>query len=363
MNHFALRLVAWEMTRACNLACVHCRAGACSEADPEQLTLDEGKILIDGIREVGTPILIMTGGEPLLRPDFYELATYGIERGMRVVLATNGTLVDRATAKKISKVGIARVSISIDGPDSQDHDAFRKIPGAFDAAMSGIANLRAAAVPVQINTTLTKRNREKLPEIMQLAKSVDASAFHVFLLVPTGRAREMSGEEMGPEEYEETLRQFYHLGKSCGMETKATCAPQYYRIMRQEAKNEGIEVSEKNFGMNAFTRGCLAGLSFVFVSHRGNLQPCGYFDVKAGSIRERTFQDLWKNAVLFNELRNFRRLEGKCGKCNYVRFCGGCRARAYEATGRYMSAEPYCAYQPPSQAPERHNGTHPQTEN
>jgi heme b synthase len=305
----------------------------------------------------------MTGGEPLLRPDFYELAQYGKKSGMRVVLATNGTLVDRATAEKISKVGIARVSISLDGPTAQEHDAFRKIPGAFDAALEGIANLRSASVPVQINTTLTKRNRERLSEIMSLAKSMDASAFHVFLLVPTGRARQMSGEEMGPEEYEETLHQCYCLSKSCGMETKATCAPQYYRIMRQEAKSEGIEVSEENFGMNAFTRGCLAGLSFVFVSHRGNLQPCGYFDVKAGSVREREFQDLWENAALFNDLRNFRQLEGKCGKCDYVRYCGGCRARAYEATGRYMAPEPYCAYEPPSQARKRHDGVHSQTKN
>ena len=351
------------MTRACNLACVHCRAGACTEADPEQLSPAEGKQLIDGIRKVGTPILIMTGGEPLLRPDFYELAQYGIKSGMRVVLATNGTLVDRGTAQEISKVGIARVSISLDGPTAQEHDAFRKIPGAFDAALEGIANLRSASVPVQVNTTLTKRNREKLSEIMRLAKSIDASAFHVFLLVPTGRARQMSGEEMGPEEYEKTLRQFYRLSKSCGMETKATCAPQYYRIMRQEARIEGIEVSEKNFGMNAVTRGCLAGLSFVFVSHRGNVQPCGYFDVKAGSVREREFQDLWENAALFHDLRNFRGLEGKCGKCDYVRYCGGCRARAYEGTGRYMAPEPYCAYEPPSQVRKGHDGVHPQTKN
>ncbi len=343
---FDLRLVAWEMTQACNLACVHCRAGACKEALPDEMTYVEGKKLIDGIRSVGTPILIMTGGEPLLRKDFFDLAKYGLSVGLRVVLATNGVLVDTSTAKKIAQIGIRRVSISLDGPTSDDHDAFRQVVGAFDASLRGIHNLRQASVQVQINTTLTKRNRDKLPQIMKLAEELGASAFHVFLLVPTGRARKMSGEEMDADQYEETLKEFYYLSRSSAMETKATCAPQYYRIMRQEAKREGLEVTERTFGMNALTRGCLAGLSFVFVSHSGQLQPCGYFDVKAGNVRESDFQHLWENAPLFNELRNLRLLEGKCGRCDYLRYCGGCRARAYESTGRFMAEEPYCAYVP-----------------
>lgn len=343
---FSLRLVAWEMTQSCNLACVHCRAGAGRQALPDEMTFQEGKKLIDGVRSVGTPILIMTGGEPLLRKDFFELAQYGVSRGLRVVLATNGVLVDMDMAKKIFAVGIKRVSISIDGPTAQDHDAFRQVIGAFDASLTGIENLRRASVQVQINTTLTKKNRDKLPEIMRLAEELGATAFHVFLLVPTGRARQMSGEEMGPEQYEETLRDFYYLSRSSPMETKATCAPQYYRIMRQEAKRGGLEVTEKTFGLNAVTRGCLAGLSFIFVSHAGEVQPCGYFDVKAGSVRKAEFKEIWENATLFNELRNFRLLEGKCGHCDYIRYCGGCRARAYEVTGRYMAPEPYCAYLP-----------------
>lgn len=356
---FSLRLVAWEMTQACNLACVHCRAGACKHALPDELTTREGKKLIDGIRSVGAPILIMTGGEPLLRKDFFELAEYGVHAGLRVVLATNGVLVDGPTANKIAQVGVRRVSISLDGPTAEEHDAFRQVVGAFDASLNGVQNLRQAAVPVQINTTVTKRNRAKLKDIMKLAEEIGAAAFHVFLLVPTGRAREMAGEEMGPEEYEETLREFYYLSRSTSMETKATCAPQYYRIMRQEAKREGLEVTERTFGMNALTRGCLAGLSFVFVSHAGELQPCGYFDMKAGSVRDAEFKDLWEQAPLFNQLRNFRLLEGKCGRCDYVRYCGGCRARAYEATGRYMAPEPYCGYLPPAMRSSGPDGSSP----
>ncbi|MFC1833323.1 heme b synthase [Thermodesulfobacteriota bacterium] len=346
MKPFQLRLVAWEMTRSCNLACVHCRASACTEPEPDQLTTKEGEALIDGIAKVGKPILIMTGGEPLMRDDFFRLAEYAKRAGLRPALATNGVLVTPGVAGKIRDVGIARVSISLDGPTADEHDSFRGVPGAFKASLGGIANLRAAGVSVQINTTLTTRNRHQLAEIMKLAEEVEAEAFHVFLLVPTGRAKGMAGEEMGPKEYEETLLEFYRLGRSTGMETKATCAPQYYRIMRQEAKKDGIEVSEQTFGLNARTRGCLGGLSFVFVSHRGDLQPCGYFDSQAGNVREKAFSDLWENAGLFKNLRNFRLLEGKCGKCDYVRFCGGCRARAHELAGDYMAEEPYCAYRP-----------------
>ncbi|MCX5871856.1 MAG: radical SAM protein [Deltaproteobacteria bacterium] len=348
MKPFSLRLVAWEMTRRCNLKCIHCRAGACDGIDPNELTYQEGIRLIDGIREQGAPILIMTGGEPLLRKDFFELADYAIRSGLRAVLATNGSLVTLELAREIAAVGIPRASVSLDGPTAQYHDLFRGVPGAFKSSLHGIKMLRAAGVGVQINTTLTRRNRHQLPEMIKLAEKLDAAAFHVFLLVPTGRARDMSGEEMGPEEYEQTLLEFYQIGRKTKLETKATCAPQYYRILRQQLAREGIEVTESAFGLNAHTRGCLGGLSFVFVSHTGDVQPCGYFDDKAGSIRENSFSHIWLESELFQELRNFKRLEGKCGKCDYIRFCGGCRARAYELTGRRMAEEPYCAYQPPA---------------
>jgi len=348
LNPFELRLVAWEMTRACNLACVHCRAGACPDADPDELSFEEGRSLIDGIAKVAKPILIMTGGEPLLRADFFDLARYATNVGLRAVLATNGVLVTPEITRDIAEAGIARVSISLDGPTAEEHDSFRKVPGAFESSLRGIDNLRSAGMSVQINTTLTRRNRERLAQIMELAEKTGADAFHVFLLVPTGRARDMAGEAMGPDEYEETLTEFYRLARKSRLETKATCAPQYYRILRQQAKTEGLEVTERAFGLNARTRGCLGGISFVFVSHKGDLQPCGYFDMQAGSVREKEFGEIWKNAALFEDLRNFSLLEGKCRKCDYLRFCGGCRARAFELTGRYTAEEPYCAYQPPA---------------
>ncbi len=348
MKQSELRLVAWEMTRTCNLACVHCRAGASTHVDPDELTTAEGKKLVDEIAQVGKPILIMTGGEPLLRSDFFELAAYARDVGLRPVLATNGVLVDAEMAARIARVGIPRVSISLDGPTAEEHDEFRKVSGAFRAALDGVANLRAHSVGVQINTTLTKRNRAALRRMVQMAEDIGAVAFHVFLLVPTGRAKDMAGEEMNPAEYEETLLEFYEISRATKLETKATCAPQYYRIMRQQAKAEGIEVTPETFGLNAHTRGCLGGISFVFVSHTGTLQPCGYFDVQAENVRDKSFGEIWRESELFLNLRNFSKLEGKCGKCGYVRFCGGCRARAYEHTGNYLAQEPYCAYAPPA---------------
>ncbi|MGC8602876.1 MAG: radical SAM protein [Desulfomonilaceae bacterium] len=348
MKPFSLRLVAWEMTRRCNLKCVHCRAGASDVLDPNELSFSESIKLIEGIREQGTPILIMTGGEPLLRKDFFPLADHAIKTGLRAVLATNGALVTHEIAKEIAKVGIPRASVSLDGPVAKDHDDFRGVPGAFEASLNGIEMLKSAGVDVQINTTVTRRNRHQLSEMAKLVEKLNAAAFHVFLLVPTGRARDMRGEEMGPEDYEQTLLEFYQIARKSKFETKATCAPQYYRILRQQAALEGIEVTENTFGLNAHTRGCLGGLSFAFISHIGDVQPCGYFDDKAGSIRKMDFSRIWLESELFSELRNFKMLEGKCGKCDYIRFCGGCRARAYEVTGRHMAEEPYCAYQPPA---------------
>ncbi len=336
------------MTRRCNLKCVHCRAGASDLIADNELTHDESIKLIDEIRQEGTPILIMTGGEPLLRKDFFPLAEYAVKSGLRAVVATNGALVTGEIARDIARVGIPRASVSLDGPSASDHDSFRGVTGAFENSLRGIELLKGAGVDVQVNTTLTRRNRSQLKEMVRLAEKLDAKAFHVFLLVPTGRARDMSGEEMGPEEYEETLLEFYEIGRKTRLETKATCAPQYYRILRQQAARENIDVNAETFGLNAHTRGCLGGLSFAFVSHIGDVQPCGYFDDKAGSIREEGFGRVWRESTLFNELRNFGLLEGKCGKCDYIRFCGGCRARAYELTGRHMAEEPYCAYQPPA---------------
>ncbi len=339
------RLVAWELTNACNLACIHCRASAIKQPQPGELSTAEAKHFIDELVEY-KPIIILTGGEPLLRADVYDIARYATGRGLRAVLATNGTLLTPDIAQKLKDAGIQRISISIDGATAQTHDTFRGEPGAFVAALQGIDILKKAKISFQINTTITKRNLDEIARIYDLALELGATALHIFLLVPTGRGEEIEEEEIPPEEYERVLNWFYDKSKDSRLQLKATCAPHYFRIMRQRAKAEGIRITRETHGFEAMTKGCLGGSAFCFVSSKGDVYPCGYLPVLAGNIRERPFKMTWEKSKVFNDLRDSGKLKGKCGKCEYRTVCGGCRARAYAAGGDYLGEEPYCVYVP-----------------
>ncbi|WP_033396682.1 heme b synthase [Thermodesulfobacterium thermophilum] len=343
---FKPRLIAWELTRSCNLDCVHCRAAASKGPYANELTTEEIFRILEEIKEVAEPIIILTGGEPLLRKDLFQIAKRSIDLGFKPVLATNGTLITKEVAQQIKETGISRVSISLDGSTPESHDNFRKVPGAFEGALKGIENLKKVGVPFQINTTITPQNLEELPKVHELAKSLGAVAHHIFLLVPVGRGKELSTGGINAEKYEEILGWFYEQRDRCNLQLKATCAPTYYRILRQRAKKEGKEVTVENFGLDAMTRGCLAGTGFCFISHVGIVQTCGYLEVPCGNLREQTFKEVWENSEVFNNLRDFSKYKGKCGRCEYIRVCGGCRARAYEATGDYLEEEPLCPYTP-----------------
>lgn len=343
------RLIAWELTAGCNLSCIHCRGSSTFEVPPGELTTKEAKHFIDEIVEMGNPILIISGGEPLVRKDVFEIAQYGTDKGLRVVMATNGTLVTPEVAKKMKEVGIQRVSISIDGSNARSHDDFRGVPGAFEGALRGIDEIKKAGIGFQINTTITKRNIDEIPKILVFATELGAEALHIFLLVPTGRGKEIEADEIAPVEYERVLNWFYDQQKTAKIQLKATCAPHYFRIMRQRAKKEGIEISVKTHGYEAMTKGCLGGTGFCFVSSIGEVYPCGYLPALAGSIKEQSFKDIWDNSKVFNDLRDTSKLKGKCGRCEYKEVCSGCRARAYAATGDYMAEEPYCIYVPPKE--------------
>ncbi len=350
---FVPRLVAWELTRHCNLNCIHCRAAADRGPYENELTTQECFRILKEIREVGTPIIILTGGEPLLRADIFDIAREASRLGFRPVMATNGTLITKEVITKMKETGIARVSISLDGASAQTHDNFRKMPGAFEGALKGIEQLRQAGIPFQINTTVTEVNLEEVPKVLALAIKLGAVAHHIFLLVPVGRGKEMADQALSAEKYERVLHWFYEQRTQVpqGFHLKATCAPHYYRIMRQRAREEGKQVNMETFGLDAVTRGCLAGTGFCFISHRGVVQPCGYLELNCGSLRENSFPEIWWNAEVFQNLRHFKGYRGKCGRCEYVRVCGGCRARAYEATGDYLAEEPLCLYQPQKQTP------------
>ncbi|MFC1937756.1 radical SAM protein [Chloroflexota bacterium] len=352
----SLGLVAWEITRRCNLSCAHCRADAAETSYEGELTIEECFHLIDEILEVGRPIIILTGGEPLMREDILAVARYAVSRGLRVVMGSNGTLVTGDMAARLKEVPVSRLAISIDFPVAELQDGFRGESGAFEAALQGIANARRNGISVQINSTITRLNVSYMDELLALALKVGAVAFHPFLLVPTGRGKNLESVELSPQQYEDTLNWIYDRQMELGdrMFFKPTDAPHYLRIVSQrqaripEQDRRATEKSIHNGHnpANRITRGCLAGTGFCFISYRGRVQGCGYLDVAAGNVREKPFQHIWFHSPLFQQLRNLANLKGKCGVCEYKRVCGGCRARAYEATGDYLEAEPYCIYTP-----------------
>ena len=378
------RLIFWEVTKGCNLRCIHCRASATELSSPNDLETRRALGIIDQIAEAANPILVLSGGEPLYRSDIFQLARYATDKGLRVALATNGTLVTKEVARMIVDSGVKRVSISLDGADALTHDAFRGIPGAFDAAVYGLRNLKSLGMSVQINMTIARHNARQLPQVLDLARSLGADALHTFLLVPVGCGVDIAAEQMvAPEEYEEMLNWFYDRSLEGGIELKATCAPHYFRVVRQRRVAErkameagatrvpappdptaigptdmimpgGTGISLKPNGhptghphdMNAMTKGCLAGTGVCFISHEGEVFPCGYLPVIAGDLRKERFIDIWQNSLVFNELRHSENLKGKCGCCEFRNVCMGCRARAFAATGDYLSEEPFCVYQP-----------------
>ncbi len=342
----SLRLVAWEVTRSCNLSCIHCRAAATKGPYPDELDTDASLVLLDQISEVGKPVVILTGGEPLLRPDIFDLARHGTRKGLRMVMAPNGTLITEAIAREMAEAGIQRISISLDGATRESHDQFRQVAGAFDGAIRGIEWAKQAGVEFQINTTITQQNLEEMPKIQELAVKLGAVAHHIFLLVPTGRGKYIADQEISAQQYEQALNWFYDQRDKVLLHLKATCAPHYYRILRERTHEEGKSVTFKTHGLDAVTRGCLGGTSFCFISNTGIVQPCGFLDLNCGSVDEMSFGVIWNESEVFKTLRNYNNLKGKCGRCEYRKVCGGCRARAYEGTGDYLAEEPLCLYQP-----------------
>ena len=355
-NIFPPRLIAWEITRSCNLTCVHCRASAETGTYKGELGTDRCMEILKEISDVAKPIIILTGGEPLLRKDVFDLASRGTELGLKMAMATNGTLLTDDIVKRMIKCGIQRVSVSIDAPDSARHDTFRNVPGCFDKTIDGIKCLKSGGIEFQINTTVTRHNSEAIQEMLDLAINLGAVAHHLFLLVPTGRAKELVNQEIEAKEYEKLLYWFYSMRGRVPLHLKATCAPHYYRILREEAHKKGEYVSRETYGMDAVTRGCLGGTAFCFIGYNGAVQPCGYLDISCGNLAEDGFENIWNNSSVFNDLRDYSKYEGKCGQCEYIRVCGGCRARAYESTKNYLSQEPLCSYVPNRVQRENING-------
>lgn len=361
----ALRLVFWELTARCNLKCCHCRAEAQDVAVAGELSTAQVLSVARDIRTTGDPIMILTGGEPLVRKDFFEIAKACSEMFSRVALATNGTLVDDAMARRIAEAGIQRASVSLDGSTAATHDAFRGVPGSFDATVRGFDALMRAGVPVQVNATVARNNIGEVEALLNFLVARKAAAFHVFSLVPVGCGAQISPDaRLSSDEIETFLRWLFtkSIELRDRIHIKATCAPQYYRIMREVSKEKGIPLPGAGQGhghpgghppghghgaangMEAMTRGCLAGSAVCFISRIGDVQPCGYLPVQVGNVLKQPFGEIWSNSGEFAALRDTGQLKGKCGACGYRTVCEGCRARAYAATGDFMSQDPDCSF-------------------
>jgi heme b synthase len=352
----ALRIVAWELTRRCYLNCKHCRAAAQDTEYEGELSTEECRRVVDVIAERASPLMILTGGEPMCRDDVYEIAAYCTGKGLRTVMAPCGWLIDDAAAKRLLDAGIRKISISLDGPDAASHDAFRGREGAFDKSVAGLEAARRAGIAFQINTTITARNQDRLDEIYDLAVRLGADLFNPFMLVPSGRGKALADEAVSPETYERILVWMVEKQEKGPIPLRPTCAPHYQRVRRQMDRKDRAgapggasrPAPSGHGGDGPPLGGCLGGRHFLFISHTGVLQICGFLDLPCGDLREAGF-DLWKlwdTAPVFLDVRDPDRYKGKCGACEYLRVCHGCRARAHAFTGDYMAEEPFCSWIP-----------------
>jgi radical SAM protein with 4Fe4S-binding SPASM domain len=342
-------VVAWEVTRACPLACRHCRASAQHRAHPAELTHEEGRAFIADLA-AGYPgaVLILTGGEPLTRADTLELAAEATASGLRVALSVDvGRLLTPETCAEIAAAGVQRVSFSIHFPDAERSDHFASTPGFFESARSGLANLRHAGVPFQMHTSVMKSNAAALPDLFELATELGAAGWELFFLVPTGRGAGLAGEELPPLEQERVLRWLYDLQRTAPFPVKQICAPHFRRVEAQAARERKQRRPPRiTTRLTTMSRGCLSGNGFCFVSHVGDVCGCGFLPLAVGNVRDHGFSALYREAPLFQAFRDPGRLGGACGACDYRALCGGCRARAYAATGDPLAEEPDCAHEP-----------------
>lgn len=350
--------IAWELTRACAFACRHCRAEAQPRRDPRELATAEAFLLIDEIKEFGDPILVITGGDPMMRRDLFEILAYAVERGLRTSLTPTTTrLVTREALARSRDVGVRRIAISIDGPTAGVHDAFRGFRGSFELALGIARNALDVGLSLQVNTTVSKHNVGLLDAMAELVATLDAVQWSLFFLVPTGRA---GIEDMiSPEEHERAFHSLYELSRQASFDVKATAAPAYRRVVieREGGKNGAVErrppvtVVGAGYryqdGLQRPAQGVNDGKGFCFISHTGEVCPSGFLPLSAGNVRERPVTEIYRRARLFRELRDPTLLTGKCGRCPYRVVCGGSRARAYALTGDYLAEDPSCVYDPP----------------
>lgn len=345
-------LAIWEVTQACDLACVHCRAAAQPLRHPMELTTDEGKHLIDQIAAMNVPVFVLTGGDPIKRPDLFELIAHARGMGVRVSLTPSATpLLTSDIVLRLKEAGLARLAVSLDGASARTHDAFRGMAGSFARTLSAIRWANEAGLPVQINTTFSRRNIAELDEMAELVESLRITLWSVFFLVPTGRGK--LDDLLNAEEFENVFARIYRLSKTARFDIKTTEAQHYRRYTLQQRAAErkaglvaDLRPEKMTDSIGRAPRGLNDGKGFLFISHTGEVYPSGFLPLTAGNIRRESLASIYRDSPLFRSLRDSAQLEGKCGHCEFKDICGGSRARAYALTGNPMAEEPRCSYVP-----------------
>ncbi|MGD0056459.1 MAG: radical SAM protein [Methanomassiliicoccales archaeon] len=342
--------VVWDVTNACNLKCQHCYAQA-GKVSGDELTHEEALRVVDKLATMGIPVLALSGGEPLVRPDILDIARRGADHGMYVSIATNGTLITKEKARRMKEAGVSYLQISVDGADAATHDNFRGIPGAFDKTIQGVKNAVAEGFFVSVATTATKKNLTQIPKIIDLCDSLGVNWFMVYNFVPTGRGKLIIENDLSPQEREDLLVMLFNKLKETDVEILTT-APQYARIALQNCGEGGPlvvpthfsnpQVDGSLFSLTEFIGGCGAGRFYMAIRANGNIEPCVFFPLRVGNVRTDDIEDIWRNNKVFAELRNKDILEDNCRSCDYRYHCGGCRARAYGYFGNYKAPDPGC---------------------
>jgi AdoMet-dependent heme synthase len=349
-------IAIWETTQACDLACVHCRACAQPARSSLELTTDDAKRLIDEVKALSVPVLVLTGGDPLKRPDIFELVEYASSHSVRISLTPSATpLLTREAISGLKACGLARLAVSLDGPTADVHDAFRRVRGSYQWTLNAVRCAREIGLPVQINTTITRHNLQYLDPTIALLEQLDIVLWSVFFLVPTGRGSTL--DLISAEEFERVFEKLYETSRRVAFDIKSTEAQHYRRFLlqrRTEEKRKGnrdlsslrIGGTGTPDGIGRAPRGINDGKGFVFISHLGEVFPSGFLPVSAGNVRRQSLTELYRQSPLFMSLRDSSNLKGKCRVCEFREICGGSRARAYALTGDLFAEEPCCIWQP-----------------
>ncbi len=348
-------VLAWEITRACALSCLHCRAEAHPRPDPRQLTNEEGMSLIGQIAEIGNPILVVTGGDPLMRRDVFDLLAYAVQKGLRTSLTPSATaLVTPKNLARVRETGVSRIAISLDGPSAVVHDRFRGFSGSYERTRQIMRDVTDAGLSLQINTTVSRYNLPVLEQMPDIVAEAQAVQWSVFFLVPTGRGKE--SDMISAEDHERLFNWLYDLSRSAPFDVKSTAAPAYRRVAVQRSRQEqsgGVNrrpIAGAGYrfqdGLHRPALGVNDGNGFCFVSHVGEVCPSGFLPLSAGNVRSQGLAGLYRNSNLFRDLRDPSKLKGKCGVCDFRSVCGGSRARAWAVNGDYLAEDPSCVYSP-----------------